>query len=450
VNLEEWFLINPVLGKTLEDDAKVLAHYAYFGQEFMAQLPVKKDRSVDESLLAQRILSRLRPLRSSFIDRHAHEVYSVLTDNFSRYCQISDLVFKAADRFPGVLPTRGQIESERECIQAHKEGFEIDQGIFLRGILREPSAGLHLADSMLLPSARALSLLSELQRCDTVDLGLILLERRGNAAYLTVNNQSQLNAESDRLIDDMETAVDLILLDNRIGVGVLRGGIMEHPRYRGKRVFSSGINLSDLHAGRISFLDFLLRREFGYISKILHGLLAESPVETRTITKPWIAAVDSFAIGGGMQLLLVFDKVIAADDAYFSLPAAQEGIVPGAANLRMLLVGGSRLTRQVILSGRKIYATDPEARNICDEVVPSSEIEARVDAAVNAFAKPAVVENRRMLALAQEPRDRFCEYMAEFAYVQAMRMNSPDVLAQIERWADGRKRMSTEEQAACS
>src|SRR5690606_22192242 len=113
----------------------------------------------------------------------------------------------------------------------------------------------------------------------------------------------------------------------------------------GQRVFSAGINLKHLHQGKISFVEFLLRRELGYISKIKRGLLDIDVQlgDRRTKDKPWIAAVDSFAIGGGAQLLLVFDKVIASEDSYFSLPAAQEGIVPGLANLRLAKLTGGRI-----------------------------------------------------------------------------------------------------------
>jgi (3,5-dihydroxyphenyl)acetyl-CoA 1,2-dioxygenase len=439
--LNKWLEMPPTLCGVLERDANELTQYILVGEKFFAKLPDKIKRNEQQKFFANQILTSFRQVRIKFIDRHAEAVYKILTDEFSKYYRLSELLFSAAKHFPCLVPTCAEMDIEQKKAQADKDGLDIDQGIFLRGLLRSPSVGSHIIDSMLLPSSRALSLLGDLQLSDTVDLGLVLFERRGNAAYLTVNNQSGLNSENNCLIDDMETAVDLVLLDQRINVGVLRGGVMDHPRYLGKRVFSSGINLKDLHAGKISFVDFLLKREFGYISKILHGLLAAPAMKylaTRTIQKPWIAAVDSFAIGGGMQLLFVFDKVIAADDAYFALPAAQEGIIPGAANLRLSSIAGSRLMRQIILSGRKIYATDPEAQLICDEVVPSSKIDESIKNAVNEFDNPAVVENRRMLVLAEEPRDRFREYMAEFAFAQAMRINSSDVNAKINHWARDR------------
>jgi thioesterase DpgC len=143
--------------------------------------------------------------------------------------------------------------------------------------------------------------------------------------------------------------------------------------------------------------------------------------------------VDSFAIGGGMQMLLVFDRVIAAADAFFSLPAAREGIVPGAADLRLSRFVGSRLGRDVILGGRRIRATDPEAALICDEVVPTEQIAGSIDAAVCHLNNPAVVANRRLINIAEESPDRFRAYLAEFAAVQAHRLYSRDVIDKVER-----------------
>jgi thioesterase DpgC len=232
----------------------------------------------------------------------------------------------------------------------------------------------------------------------------------------------------------METAVDLALLDDAVGVLVLRGGEMQHARYKGRRVFSAGINLKKLHAGSISFTDFLLRREFGYINKMACGLVLGAIDNNRSaarIEKPCLAAVDTFAIGGGAQILLVCDHVIASAGSYFSLPAAQEGIIPGVANLRLGDMTGARLARQIILSGRQIWANEEAAKCIFDEVVAPSAMEQTIALRADQLDNPAVIANRRMLRLAREPEDRFRAYMAEFALAQAVRMYSPDVLNKV-------------------
>ncbi len=88
-----------------------------------------------------------------------------------------------------------------------------------------------------------------------------------------------------------------------------------------------------------------------------------------TIEKPWIAGVDTFAIGGGCQILLVCDFIVAAADAYLTLPARKEGIIPGFANLRLPRFVGDRIARQAIQYERRIDCDSPEGRLICDEIV---------------------------------------------------------------------------------
>ncbi len=86
-----------------------------------------------------------------------------------------------------------------------------------------------------------------------------------------------------------------------------------------------------------------------------------------------------------MQLLLVFDHVIVASDAYFSLPAAQEGIVPGAADFRLCRSAGPRLSRQIILEGRRIWANEP---------VDPADMEEAIEGSLDRLKSPAVAANR--------------------------------------------------------
>jgi thioesterase DpgC len=90
----------------------------------------------------------------------------------------------------------------------------------------------------------------------------------------------------------------------------------------------------------------------------------------------------------------------------------------------------------VLLSGRRLRAGEAGAELVCDEVVPADRLSDAVDRAVAELAAPAVVANRAMLALAEEPRETLRSYLAEFAVVQAERIYSPDVLDRVERrWA---------------
>jgi thioesterase DpgC len=415
---------------------QALAETAKHTDDLIASLPESGKRSAKHDANAAAAHEVIRTLRSHFMDLHAEAVYDELTDHRTCYLRLPELVEAAAVAFPGLVPTADQMTAEGALPQARKEGREIDQGIFLRGVLRSSRSGPHLLNAMLRPTSRALRLLPEFRRTGVADLGSVRMERRDGAARLTMCRDDCLNAEDNRQVDDMETAVDLASLDPGVAVGLLRGGQMSHPRYRGKRIFSAGINLKVLHAGGISLVDFLLRRELGYIHKLVRGVLVEDGPrwQSPTVTKPWVAAVDGFAIGGGMQLLLVFDRVLAASDAYFSLPAAQEGIVPGAANFRLIRCVGPRLTRQIILDGRRIWASEPAARLLVDEVIEPCAVGEAAERSLDRLQSPAVISNRRMLNLAGESPDEFRSYMAEFAVQQALRLYSEDVLGKVSRF----------------
>ncbi|WP_323180771.1 (3,5-dihydroxyphenyl)acetyl-CoA 1,2-dioxygenase DpgC [Streptomyces atratus] len=406
-------------------------------EELVSVMPEPGSRLPEKQAELTAAKDAARTLRMRFLETHADAVYDRLTAGGTEGLRIAELVEAAAAEFPALVPTAGQLAADRGRRQADKEGYEIDQGIFLRAVLGSPQAGSHLLDTMLRPTPRALRLLPEFTRTGVLETESVRVERRDGAAYLTMCRDDCLNAEDDQQVEDMETAVDLALLDPGVKVGVLRGGTMTHPRYRGRRVFSAGINLKSLHAGDISLVGFLLRRELGYIHKLVRGIRTEdAPWHARTVEKPWVAAVETFAIGGGTQLLLVFDHVLAASDAYLSLPAAREGIVPGAGNFRLGRHTGPRIARQVILQGRRIRATEPDARLLIDEVVEPEEIDAAVARAVDRLRGPAVVPNRRMLNLAEEPVDEFRRYMAEFALQQALRLYGEDVIGKVGRFAE--------------
>jgi (3,5-dihydroxyphenyl)acetyl-CoA 1,2-dioxygenase len=414
---------------------RVLAEAAKHTDDLIASLPEPVGRSAEQRATAAAAHDALRAVRTRLLDVHAEAVYDELTGCRGRYLRLLELVESAAIAFPGLVPTADQMTAERACPQARKEGREIDQGIFLRGILRSPVSGPHLLNAMLRPTPRALRLLPEFSRTGVADLGSVRMERRDGTARLTMCRDDCLNAEDTQQVEDMETAVDLALLDPDVRVGLLRGGEMSHPRYRGKRVFSAGINLKALHAGAISLVDFLMRRELGYIHKLVRGVLVDDGRwRFPMVAKPWVAAVDGFAIGGGMQLLLVFDHVLAASDAYFSLPAAQEGIVPGAANFRLTRCLGPRLSRQVILEGRRIWANEPAARLLVDEVIEPSELPEAIGRSLDRLQSPAVAANRRMLNFAEESLDEFRRYMAEFAVQQALRLYGEDVIGKVSRF----------------
>lgn len=412
----------------LDRDGPRAARYFAAAAELLAGLPEPADRSPGQRHAAAQLHLHARRLRADFLRAHGGTVYRTLTDGLRRDLRLGAVADGFAEHCPGLVPNRAAIAADRARRLPDKEGWELDQGLLFGDLLGRGDCGDHLVGAMLAPTAPAMELRTRFARTGRVDLGGATVRRVGAAAHVTVHNPDFLNAEDDRVVAALETAVDLALLDDGTAVGVLRGDAVSHPRYAGRRIFNAGINLTHLYQGRISFVDFLLRRELGYINKIFRG------------AKPWIGVVDTFAIGGGLQLLLVLDRVIADAGAYLTLPALREGIVPGAANLRLSRQVGGRLARQLIFGGRRLDMADPQARLVCDTVVAADRMDAAVDRAVAELAAPGVGANRRLLHLAEEPPERFRQYMAAYAVEQSQRLFSTDLIRNLERNWIGRRR----------
>src|SRR5688500_11373580 len=229
-------------------------------------------------------------------------------------------------------------------------------------------------------------------------------------------------------------AVDLALLDPKTEVCVLRGDVVTHSKHAGRRLFGAGINLTHLYEGKIRYLWYLVR-DLGLVNKMYRGLAFEnqSP-EQASIEKLWIAAVEGFAIGGHCQILLTMDYTIAAQDAYLTLPARKEGIVPGAANLRLPRFVGDRIARQAILAERRIDCDSAQGRMICDEIVPPEQIENQLNEIIEKLTSSGVVSaagNRRAFRAGEEPLDAFRRYMGVYAREQAYCHFSPALVANL-------------------
>jgi thioesterase DpgC len=119
-----------------------------------------------------------------------------------------------------------------------------------------------------------------------------------------------------------------------------------------------------------------------------------------------------------------------------SLPARKEGIIPGAANLRLPRFTGDRIARQAIMAERRFECDSAEGRLICDEVVPHSDMDGAIERVVDKLTGSGVVSaagNRRAFRVAQEPLDLFREYFAMYAREQAYCHFSPALIENLER-----------------
>jgi (3,5-dihydroxyphenyl)acetyl-CoA 1,2-dioxygenase len=437
--LAQWLAAAPHTTAGYDDDRRRYSQFWTRCDDLVQRLPRKPERSNAEAGAARAIFAAARDQRERFLGAHCETLYDALTHSRSRFIRLEDLVFAAAEAVPGLTPTAKAVAAEAELLQRDKDGIEIDQGIFLAHVLGSETAGRHLCHAMLLPRPEAAELLKELDAKGSVDLGKARVERRGKAAFLTSSNQRYLNAEDNTTIDAMEIAVDLAILDPATDIAVLRGGPVEHPKYRGRRLFGAGINLTHLYRGQIPFVWFL-KRDLGFVHKFFRGVARPDAlpddVHGQGIEKPWIAALDGFAIGGHCQILLTMDYVLAAHDAFMTLPARKEGIIPGAANLRMPRFTGDRIARQAIQYERKLVCDSPEGRLMCDEIAPAEDMDRALDRVVAGLTNSGAVSatgNRRALRIGEEPLDLFRMYFSAYSRDQAYCHFSPALVANLER-----------------
>ena len=387
-----------------------------------------------------------REARFAFLRRHVRTLYDKMTDNRRKFVRIERLVYDAAAVVPGLAPTKAQVDAESELKQSEKQGVEIDQGILANQFLADPDCGRHLCHAMLLPREESAEALAKFRRDGRLDLGPARVERQGKAAVLLLSNKRFLNAEDNATQAMTEIGADVCTLDPDSQVAVLRGDVVPAGKYAGRRVYNAGINLTHLYYGKIPFLWFLVR-DLGFVNKMFRGLarpdVPPDEVAGDSIEKLWISVVETFAIGGGCQILLASDFNIAARDAYMTLPARKEGIIPAMANLRMARFTGDRIARQAIMYERRIDCDSEIGRMICDEVVPPEEIDATIARVIDRLTGSGAVGaigNRRALRLSAEPFDTFRRYAALYAREQAYCHFSPALISNLELFWNAQNR----------
>jgi len=435
----------------LDRDAQRMGLVCRQGRVLLGRLPQKSKRTAPEKAAGQAIVDLLADASWRFFRLHRRAVYDALTRDMTRPVRVAQLAETGAALLPGILPSAAELAVESQRFQMDKDGLEIQQGLFFGQLLSDREIGLHLCSAMLRPTAEALERLPEFQRTGRLDLGTVHVEAQGEAGYLYFHHPRYLNAEDDETLGPQEAACDLILLHPGLRMGVLRGEPVEHPKYKGRRVFSAGINLTRIYQGKQSYL-FYLTRELGFLNKMYRGLTeadAQGRIKVRpdepeqTLEKPWVAAVDTFAIGGGCQLLLVMDYVIAEQGAYCNLPARKEGIIPGCANLRLPRFMGERAAREGIMFDKTILVDGPLGGTLVNEVHPRERMDEAVGQCVaNAVGSGMVSAgaNRKAIRVQTEPLDTFRAYMATYAYEQGFCHLSEQLVHNLERHWNAKER----------
>jgi enoyl-CoA hydratase len=181
---------------------------------------------------------------------------------------------------------------------------------------------------------------------------LILTETRGRVGLITLNRPEALNALSAGLVAELAAAVDGYDHDDGIGAIVVTGS---------EKAFAAGADIKEMAS--LTFVEAYLRDDAAALARI---------AEAR---KPIVAAVAGYCLGGGAELALLADIIIAADTAKFGQPEITLGIIPGMGGTQRLPSAvGKAKAMDMILTGRMIDAAEAERAGLVARVVPAAEL----------------------------------------------------------------------------
>lgn len=205
------------------------------------------------------------------------------------------------------------------------------------------------------------------------EYGNLIVEQRGAVGIITLNRPKVLNALSDELTAEMTRALASFEADDAIGAIIITGSA---------KAFAAGADIKEMQPK--SFADVYLE---DFITSSW-----ETPAKGR---KPTIAAVAGYALGGGAELAMMCDFILAADTAKFGQPEITIGVIPGAGGTQRLArsVGKSK-AMEMILTGRMIDAEEAERIGLVARVVPADDLldEAiAVAEKIASFSRPAVL-----------------------------------------------------------
>src|ERR1700723_863373 len=211
----------------------------------------------------------------------------------------------------------------------------------------------------------------------------IIVETHGRVGLIRLNRPQALNALNQALIDELNVALGLFAADAGIGAVVLTGS---------DKAFAAGADIKEMQPKT-------------YMEAYLEDFVARWEGVAR-LRKPIIAAVSGFALGGGCELAMMCDFILAAETAKFGQPEIKLGVIPGAGGTQRLTraVGKSK-AMEMILTGRMMDAAEAERAGLVSRVVPAASLldEAlKVAAAIAALSRPAVYAAKEAVNRAQE------------------------------------------------
>lgn len=211
------------------------------------------------------------------------------------------------------------------------------------------------------------------------------LEIRGKVGLITLNRPKALNALNGKLIAELSRALDVLEADEAVGCVVLTGS---------EKAFAAGADIKEMATK-------------GFVEVYTRDFIA-SWSRLAAARKPVIAAVAGFALGGGCEIAMMCDFILAADTAKFGQPEITLGIIPGAGGTQRLtrLVGKSK-AMEMILTGRQMDAEEAERIGLVSRIVPAADL---IDEAVKTGERIAGM-SRASVMMAKEAVNHAYESM---------------------------------------
>ena len=202
---------------------------------------------------------------------------------------------------------------------------------------------------------------------------LIIAETRGRVGLITLNRPKALNALNDQVMDEIGAALDRFEADENIGAIVITGS---------EKAFAAGADIGAM-------------AKFSYMDAYKGDYISRNWERVKTCRKPVIAAVAGFALGGGCELAMMCDIIIAADSAKFGQPEVKLGILPGAGGTQRLpRAVGKAKAMDLCLTARFMDATEAEKAGLVSRIVPADKLVDEALAAaetIASFSLPVVM-----------------------------------------------------------
>jgi len=211
--------------------------------------------------------------------------------------------------------------------------------------------------------------------------GQVSYEKKEGIVILTLDNEAQLNALSPGIRQGLFQSLEKVDKDDEVAVVILTGA---------GKAFCAGADITGLKVDAVSMKRFLKKELLDAIG------IGEK------FTKPIIAAVNGLCLGGGVELAISCDMIIASDKARFGLPEVKIGLLPGFAIIRLHQLVGRAKAKELIMTGENISAEEALRINLVNKVVPHDKLMEEAEA----LAKKILVNPRLAVQFAKAAVNR--------------------------------------------